>query len=272
MQFSFIGLILNVSGNDEECSRLMILKARCQVLNRQIKSLKKELKSVSLPGNVGLTCEFVRSHIEYQCGNFRKSIKMLNSAVQAAGNRVFPHYYNNLGCIHQNMKKPNLAVYYFKNALERLESNQGGTTIPNQADGGKESTSWIAQSQVLYNISLALLHAKRPHIAFDLLLDVVASHYLDPSVWFHLAECCIQHNQPDNDKHFSGTDRAEQVSSGGVGAGAMHKIIASNPSNTVSNTPGTVPVLSLDFAYVCLKNAESLLPEVKKNSNRFSRF
>jgi hypothetical protein len=127
----------------------MILKARCLVMARQIKALKKELKSVSLPGTLGVTSEFCRSHIEFQCGNYRKSIKMLNSAVQAGGARVFPHYYNNLGCLHQNMKKPNLAVYYFKNALERLESTPGGTLVPSPSDGGKESTSWITQAQVL---------------------------------------------------------------------------------------------------------------------------
>ena len=46
------------------------------------------------------------------------------------------------------MRKPNLAVYYFKNALERLESTPGGTLVPSPSDGGKESTSWITQAQV----------------------------------------------------------------------------------------------------------------------------
>ena len=57
---------------------------------------------MSLPGPQGQTCEFVRAHIEALHNNHRKSIKMLNSCVQAAGNRVFPHYYNNLGCLHQD--------------------------------------------------------------------------------------------------------------------------------------------------------------------------
>ena len=89
--FPFLNDCCYCSGsNEEETSRLMMLKARCQVLNRQIKSLKKELKSVTLPGPVGVTCEFVRSHIEFQCGNFRKSIKMLNSAGQARQQSVPP--------------------------------------------------------------------------------------------------------------------------------------------------------------------------------------
>ena len=129
-----------------------MLKARSQILGRQLKSLKKELKSVSLSGSQGITCEFVRSNIEYQSKNYRKSIKMLNSGAQLAGNRVFPHYYNNLGCIHQNMKKPNLAVYYFKNAMEKLDGgNSGGDVgVTQKVDGEKEIGSFngVPQPQV----------------------------------------------------------------------------------------------------------------------------
>lgn len=252
-------------GNESEAARLMILKARCLVMARQIKALKKELKSVNLPGTLGVTSEFCRSHIEFQCGNYRKSIKMLNSAVQAGGARVFPHYYNNLGCLHQNMKKPNLAVYYFKNALERLESTPGGTLVPSPSDGGKESTSWITQAQVLYNISLSLLHAGRPQLAFELLLEVVASHYLDPHVWFHLAECCVHHLHPAAERQYS------PANCSGIGSGLSHKMVAASPAPEVTSTaaaPGSLPVLSLDFAYVCLKNADSLLPQTEtENEN-----
>ena len=62
-----------------------VTRARCNVMARLTKTLKKELKSVSLPGTMGHTCEFVRSHIEALHSNHRKSIKMLNSVVQMAG-------------------------------------------------------------------------------------------------------------------------------------------------------------------------------------------
>jgi len=241
---------------ERDTAGLMVLKARCQVMAKQTKALKKELKSVTLPGRYGVTCEFVRSHIEFEHGNHRKSIKMLNSAVQAGGNKVFPHYYNNLGCIHQIMKKPNLAIYYFKNALEKLEANTvNGNVVPPQG-GGQETTSWVTQAQVLYNIGISLLHARRPQVAFEILLEVVGAHYLDPAVWFHLAECCIQHHQPN-----ANSSQASQVSSGGVGSGPHHKLVASNPPapEDPSSLP-SVPVISLNFAYICLKNAESLLP------------
>ena len=70
--------------------------------------------------------------------------------------------------------------------------------------------------KVLYNIGVSLLHARRPSVAFDILLEVttthctkmsavfkrttsifkvVGAHYLDPHVWFHLAECCLMAGQ-----------------------------------------------------------------------------
>ena len=109
---------------------------------------------------------------------------------------------------------------------------------------------------------MSLLHAGRPQLAFELLLEVVASHYLDPHVWFHLAECCIHHIHPATDRQFS------PVHCLSIGSGSSHKIVAASPAPELSSTaaPGTVPVLSLDFAYVCLKNADSVLPQVKVKS------
>ena len=55
-----------------------------------------------------------------------------------------------------------------------------------------------------------------------------------------------------------------------MGAGPTHKFIASNPqgpslgsgAESGGGEGGIVPGLTYDFAYVCLKNAESLLPKV----------
>merc|ERR1719244_852833 len=116
------------------------------------------------------------------------------------------------------MKKPNLAIYYFKNALDRLEGSGGeGGRVPCH----QESSSWLTQAQVLYNIGVSLLHARRPSVAFDILVEVVGAHYLDPHVWFHLAECCLMAGQPDNAHHFSSTaSQAQEVAEGNAGSGA----------------------------------------------------
>ena len=88
---------------------------------------------------------------------------------------------------------------------------------------------------------MSLLHARRPSVAFDILVEVfttvpqckadivakiiailppqvVGAHYLDPHVWFHLAECCLMAGQPDNSHHFSSTaSQAREVAEGGAG-------------------------------------------------------
>ena len=84
---------------------------------------------------------------------------------------------------------------------------------------------------------MSLLHARRPSVAFDILVEVVTTvpqcnakitailppqvvgaHYLDPHVWFHLAECCLMAGQPDNSHHFSSTaSQAREVAEGGAG-------------------------------------------------------
>ena len=48
-----------------------------------------------------------------------------------------------------------------------------------------------------------------------------------------------------------------------VGSGLNHRLVTSNPSPPQQGEAGTMPALTLDFAYVCLKHAEYLLPKVR---------
>ena len=62
-------------------------------------------------------------------------------------------------------------------------------------------------------------------MAFDILLEVLGAHYLDPHMWFHLAECCMLAHQPDNLPQ----GREREVSQGG--AGLSYKLVASAPAS-----------------------------------------
>jgi len=81
-----------------------------------------------------------------------------------------------------------------------------------------------------------------------------------------ISRSVVLSGHPDNDNHFSvAGGRGREVSEGGVGAGLTHKLVAGKSSSAASEsasslTAATTPSLSLDFAYMCLKNAESLLP------------
>ena len=77
---------------------------------------------------------FLKSNFEYLRQNYRKSIKQLNSApkedsaIRETGEPISTMYYNNLGCIHFQMHKYNLAAFYFRRALE--ENDKTLTSFP----------------------------------------------------------------------------------------------------------------------------------------------
>lgn len=50
--------------------------------------------------------------------------------------------------------------------------------------------------EILYNLGVSLLHARKASEAFDCLMDAVQLHHRDPLLWLRLAECCIQVHKP----------------------------------------------------------------------------
>ena len=88
-----------------------MLKARCSLMARLTQdsggnimiqhnylltwpSLPQEIKSVSLPGTLGQTFEFLRSYKEALHGNHRRSIKMLDSIVHVGSTRGWSRVIN----------------------------------------------------------------------------------------------------------------------------------------------------------------------------------
>ena len=76
---------------------------------------------------------FLKSNFEYLRQNYRKSIKQLNSSpkppnINENGESISTMFYNNLGCIHFQMNKYNLAAFYFRRALE--ENDKALATLP----------------------------------------------------------------------------------------------------------------------------------------------
>jgi CCR4-NOT transcription complex subunit 10 len=69
---------------------------------------------------------FIKSNFEYVRHNERKAVKILNSAskenqVLKTGECVSAMYFNNLGCLHFQMQKYNLASFYFRRAIAENE-------------------------------------------------------------------------------------------------------------------------------------------------------
>ena len=69
---------------------------------------------------------FIKSNFECVRHNERKAVKILNSAskenqVLKTGESVSAMYFNNLGCLHFQMQKYNLASFYFCRAIAENE-------------------------------------------------------------------------------------------------------------------------------------------------------
>mmetsp|Transcript_36207 Transcript_36207/g.84912 ORF Transcript_36207/g.84912 Transcript_36207/m.84912 type:complete len:1060 (-) Transcript_36207:106-3285(-) len=113
-------------------------------------------------------------------------------------------FFNNMGCLHFLMRKPNLATLYFRKAMEncanppaRADKGAGGAYIL----GGKlgltnpgivASKHWLDKRvEIVYNTGLQLLMSQHPLDAFKCFQQCIPAFRTWPRLWLRLAECCI---------------------------------------------------------------------------------
>jgi CCR4-NOT transcription complex subunit 10 len=257
------------NGSDAWRARISQYKARCHIMVKSMKSCKREVKG--LMNTLGLTTPviYMKSQFEYLRGNYRKSIKVLNSASGGASAELqmlgLPTmYYNNLGVIHFYMRKHNLGALYFRKAIQENERLCKDLKAAEQTKTGRPvHTLGVSQHyELIYNMGLQLLHSSRPEAAFDCLLETIHMYRVNPRLWLRLAECCIMAYRPNNDDDRKLENRLKVVD-GSVGSGVHRKLMLG--SGIQEARPGcessAIPVCTLEFASLCLKNALLLLPE-----------
>jgi CCR4-NOT transcription complex subunit 10 len=82
----------------------------------------------SLSSPQGPQLVYLKSNFEYLRGNYRKAIKVLNSALTQSkgtletGECIPVMYYNNMACIHFHMRKHNLGAFYLRKAIQENEN------------------------------------------------------------------------------------------------------------------------------------------------------
>jgi len=47
------------------------------------------------------------------------------------------------------------------------------------------------KTELMFNLGVSLLHARKPEEAFDCLIEAVQTYHMNPKLWLRLAECCI---------------------------------------------------------------------------------
>uniref|UniRef100_A0AAQ5YRM0 CCR4-NOT transcription complex subunit 10 n=1 Tax=Amphiprion ocellaris TaxID=80972 RepID=A0AAQ5YRM0_AMPOC len=218
---------------------------------------------------------FLKSNFEYLRGNYRKAVKLLNSSNIAehagpikTGECVRCMFWNNLGCIHFAMGKHNLGIFYFKKALQENDH-----TCAQLGDGNTKKFTGIPMCallankryELLYNCGIQLLHIGRPLAAFECLMEAVQVYHSNPRLWLRLAECCISANKGGSEQENKGLPCKKGIVQSIVGQGYHRKIILASQStqNTVysEGQSAAIPVASMEFAAICLRNALLLLPE-----------
>ncbi|KAK7816853.1 hypothetical protein U0070_021650 [Myodes glareolus] len=224
-------------------------KVRAYIQMKSLKACKREIKSVMNTAGNSAPSLFLKSNFEYLRGNYRKAVKLLNSSNIAehpgfmkTGECLRCMFWNNLGCIHFAMSKHNLGIFYFKKALQENDNVcaqlSAGGTDPGKKFSGRPMCTLLSNKryELLYNCGIQLLHIGRPLAAFECLIEAVQVYHANPRLWLRLAECCIAANK-----------------------GSIQ--------NTVYNDgqSSAIPVASVEFAAICLRNALLLLPEEQQD-------
>ncbi|XP_048651454.1 CCR4-NOT transcription complex subunit 10 isoform X5 [Marmota marmota marmota] len=263
-------------------SKIHQYKVRAYIQMKSLKACKREIKSVMNTAGNSAPSLFLKSNFEYLRGNYRKAVKLLNSSNIAehpgfmkTGECLRCMFWNNLGCIHFAMSKHNLGIFYFKKALQENDNVcaqlSAGSTDPGKKFSGRPMCTLLTNKryELLYNCGIQLLHIGRPLAAFECLIEAVQVYHANPRLWLRLAECCIAANKGSSEQETKGLPSKKGIVQSIVGQGYHRKIVLASQSiqNTVYNDgqSSAIPVASMEFAAICLRNALLLLPEEQQD-------
>ncbi|XP_073340891.1 CCR4-NOT transcription complex subunit 10 isoform X1 [Pagrus major] len=266
-------------------SKMHQYKVRAYIQMKSSKACKREIKSVMNTAGNSAPSLFLKSNFEYLRGNYRKAVKLLNSSNIAehpgpikTGECVRCMFWNNLGCIHFAMGKHNLGIFYFKKALQ--ENDHTCAQLGDGSNGQSKTFTGIPMCallankryELLYNCGIQLLHIGRPLAAFECLMEAVQVYHSNPRLWLRLAECCISANKGGSEQESKGLPCKKGIVQSIVGQGYHRKIVLASQStqNTIysEGQSAAIPVASMEFAAICLRNALLLLPEHQQQDTK----
>ncbi|XP_049485018.1 CCR4-NOT transcription complex subunit 10 isoform X6 [Panthera uncia] len=213
-------------------SRAHQYKVRAYIQMKSLKACKREIKSVMNTAGNSAPSLFLKSNFEYLRGNYRKAVKLLNSS--------------------------NIAEHPgFMKTGKKFSGRPMCTLLTNK------------RYELLYNCGIQLLHIGRPLAAFECLIEAVQVYHANPRLWLRLAECCIAANKGTAEQETKGLPSKKGIVQSIVGQGYHRKIVLASQSiqNTVYNDgqSSAIPVASMEFAAICLRNALLLLPEEQQD-------
>ncbi|XP_015273887.1 PREDICTED: CCR4-NOT transcription complex subunit 10 isoform X3 [Gekko japonicus] len=216
-------------------SKIHQYKVRAYIQMKSLKACKREIKSVMNTAGNSAPSLFLKSNFEYLRGNYRKAVKLLNSS--------------------------NIAEHPgFMKTGKKFSGRPMCTLLTNK------------RYELLYNCGIQLLHIGRPLAAFECLIEAVQVYHSNPRLWLRIAECCIAANKGSSEQETKGLPSKKGIVQSIVGQGYHRKIVLASQSvqNVVYNDgqSSAIPVASMEFAAICLRNALLLLPEDQQESKQ----
>lgn len=108
------------------------------------------------------------------------------------------------------------------------------------------------------------MHSGKPTEAFDCLTLAVQVYHMNPRLWLRLAECCIMVHKNGNERDFDFINKRKDVLADVIGTGIHRKLVLNlnlfeNNKYSYDAQSFAIPVASLEFATLCLRNALLLL-------------
>ncbi|XP_050295230.1 CCR4-NOT transcription complex subunit 10 isoform X2 [Anthonomus grandis grandis] len=251
--------------------KLLKYKVRCYLLNHSLSIATREIP-VLLKEKNKIEALFLSANLHYLKGNFDESLKILSCIPEdtlsyteyGESSRIL--IYNNLGILYHVMGKPNLACHYFQTALKEDIRNCQNLQKKDVNDKQLYICGGSKYHELMYNLGVALLTAGRAAQAFDCLIICVRRYHRNSRLWLRIAECCIAVHKPSNQVDFDIHKRKKELICDIIGTKDKQKVVL---VNTLSNDKKynaesqsyAIPVPTLEFASLCLKNAKLLIPE-----------
>lgn len=237
----------SLKSNNEVGELFERLVSRAQLLLGQ--KVKLNLKQDSIE-NI-----FVIAQQQYLNGDVKESAETLGQYktlkytydFKTQGEDIWAAINNNLGVIYLSIKKPFLASKYFQHAVKEHFKAM-------ESDDTERLIVCRDRPLYVYNLGLALLAANNSDGAFECLVEAARHYPNNPRIWLHLAECCVKK---------CCSEESQQFTVKKLGSGPHTRILLAKENKEKYSTSGesfAIPSLSLEFAALCLRNAETLLP------------
>ncbi|XP_076267943.1 CCR4-NOT transcription complex subunit 10 isoform X1 [Rhynchophorus ferrugineus] len=248
--------------------KLLKYKIRCYLLKHSLTIASKGLKTLLKDKN-NVDALFMASNLKYLKGNLDESLKILSTIPEDCLNyndcgessRIMLN--NNLGVIHHALGKPNLACHYFQKALkEDINLNQN---TQKKDDRHLYCMGSSKYHELMYNLGVSLLYAGRAAQAFDCLIICVRRYHRNSRLWLRIAECCMVVHKQSNEIDFDLKTKQKELIVEVIGSKRQQMVILTDKLSkdkkySVESQSYAVPVPSLEFASLCLRNAKLLLP------------